>query len=539
MNMNQNKLDDFLRQEVESSDFKMQEQDWLKMSAILDERDTKKRPGFWRWFSFLGIIILLGLGTYLLSMQKDDMKLEAHDKQQYSSGENSNSTNQNVTASKEMEVIKDESKQEDIGLLNNKTLEDQADKKPTSNKNSNTDKTISNTTNSTTNNTTNSTNTLSNSNQSTNAIAANDQSKHEETIPQQQQNASKNSKAENTLSVVTKSKKSKKQNISKKTTFTSTSTENPADVSSQETMQGNEAVLQSKKTNEGIQNRKAIDTNRYTVVRKQDGSMYNPRYVKGLENYEAVRLDSVTVIRYEAEKPITQTPSLPISQNAKEDDKTFEKRAFELYFLGGMYMNKAFKGNISNPVDWAFSPYVGIGIEKQFTKKLTMASHVGFTYFNGLNSQLSVTNYQYSFGLDSSTTTVTHKRLFQFYLPVNLYYQFMKNHSVFFGLGMCYQPDVYSKVSKTSMTSNAGFAGNVTRQLKENATSEFGYRSGFSNFDAFVQFGYSYNLFKNLMLQAAYQQGFIDNTKNSYFKNSTNNTQSRISIGLKYNFKRL
>lgn len=531
MNMNQNKLDDFLRQEVESSDFKMQEQDWLKMSAILDERDSKKRPGFWRWFSFSGIIILLGLGTYLLSMQKDDKKLNAQGKQQYSSGENSNSTNQNMAASKKLEEINDDSKLEDNRQTSTKSSEVKTDE----NKTSNTDKTISNSSSSTKNNT----NDLSNTNQSTKAGTVNDLSKHEETIAQNKQNASINSKAESTSSVVTKSKKSKKQSIIKKTTFISTSTENPGDESSNKTIPGDEAVLQSKKSNENIQNRKAIDTNRYTVVRKQDGSIYNPRYVKGLENYEAVRLDSVTVIRYEAEKPITQTSSLPISQKAKQDDKAFEKRAFELYFLGGMYMNKAFKGNISNPVDWAFSPYVGVGIEKQFTRRLTMASHIGFTYFNGLNSQLSVTNYQYGFGLDSSTTTVTHKKLFQFYLPLNLYYQFMKNHSLLLGLGICYQPEVYSKVSTTVMTNNVGFAGNNTKQVNTSSSNEYGYRGGFTNFDAFVQFGYSYNLFKNLMLQAAYQQGFIDNTKNSYFKNSMNHTQSRLSIGLKYNFKRL
>ncbi|MBK7762150.1 MAG: hypothetical protein IPI46_02110 [Bacteroidetes bacterium] len=108
--MNHNKLDDFIRQEVEASDFTMQEQDWLRMSAILDEKETKKRPGFWRWFSFSGIIILLGLGTYLLSMQKESDNDYTQSQQEYARNEQSMPTKKETSQTKESEIQKEEHK---------------------------------------------------------------------------------------------------------------------------------------------------------------------------------------------------------------------------------------------------------------------------------------------------------------------------------------------------------------------------------------------------------------------------------------------
>ncbi|MBK7762149.1 MAG: hypothetical protein IPI46_02105 [Bacteroidetes bacterium] len=362
---------------------------------------------------------------------------------------------------------------------------------------------------------------------------------NDESTNHTKQKSSNSSTSNKSLAVVTKSKKSNKSTQIKKTAFTSTSTEAPSDYKTHQSKLEIEPTLQTRKSNDGMQHRTAIDTNHYTVIRKNDGVIRNPRYVAGLENYIPVQLDSVTVIRYQAPKAAIDLH--PTSQVLNHDSaqKMFEKHAFELYFLGGMYMNKAFKGNVDNPQAWAFSPYVGIGIEKQFTRKLTMATHIGFTYFNGLNSQLSVKNYQYGFGLDSTTTTVTHKKLFQLYLPIHVYYEWMKHHAILFGLGVSYQPEVYSKVSTTEMTNNVGFAGNSTKQISTQSTHEYGYRGGFNSMDVFAQIGYSYQIWNGLMLQAAYQQGFMDNTKNNYFKNSLNNTQTRISIGLKYNFKRL
>ena len=113
----------------------------------------------------------------------------------------------------------------------------------------------------------------------------------------------------------------------------------------------------------------------------------------------------------------------------------------------------------------------------------------------------------------------------------------LKKHYLMFALGASYNLDVSSKVTESVSTSSNSI-GNNSKSASISSSTQSGYSTGFNQFDVFAQIGYSYQLFNKLMVQLTYQQGFVDMTKNAYFKNSLTNTQSRISIGLKYNFKR-
>ena len=150
-----------------------------------------------------------------------------------------------------------------------------------------------------------------------------------------------------------------------------------------------------------------------------------------------------------------------------------------------------------------------------------MAAQVGFTYFNGLNSNQQVSSKVYSFGVDSTLFSVEYKKLLQMYLPISLYYEWMKNHSVLVSVDGAYAVDVSSTVNN-----------------KGNSSSVMGYRSGFNPLDIFFQLGYQVQFNERLGLGIWYQQGILDATRNSYFMNTQIDRQSRLTIGIKYTFTR-
>ena len=129
----------------------------------------------------------------------------------------------------------------------------------------------------------------------------------------------------------------------------------------------------------------------------------------------------------------------------------------------------------------------------------------------------------YSFGYDSTEFSVQHKKLFEMYLPVSLYYQVIRNHYLMASIGGSYAMDASSSVKNNS-------------QVK--AVNQNGYRTGFNAFDVFAGLGYSVQIFRNMMVQFGVQYGFLDRTKNAYFNSSQHNSQTRFSLGIKYSFSR-
>jgi hypothetical protein len=73
----------------------------------------------------------------------------------------------------------------------------------------------------------------------------------------------------------------------------------------------------------------------------------------------------------------------------------------------------------------------------------------------------------------------------------------------------------------------------------EPAKNTFGYRTGFNPLDIMVHAGYAYRIDKDLQITAQYSKGFVDATKNNYFNNTLSNMQSKFSVGINYHLKKL
>jgi hypothetical protein len=278
-------------------------------------------------------------------------------------------------------------------------------------------------------------------------------------------------------------------------------------------------------------NMKVTDSIKYTQTANSVNAKYHPRYFASLTNYVPEVIDHITLYDLkpaENTEPTVASITEPSEAAAPSTEqmkmpRTFEPVPFSLFIFAGMNANKGFKGNVNSPMGWGFSPYVGMGFEKPIAEKITMGASVGFTYFNGLNTEKKQTNYIYSFGYDSTEFSVDHKKMFQMVVPLSIQYQLLSNHFLSATLGVSYAYDIASDVKETKDASTK---------------KQFGYRTGFNQLDVFAQIGYGLKLSDRIMFQLMYQQGFIDMTKNAYFNNTNKDKQTRISIGFKYSFHR-
>jgi hypothetical protein len=122
-----------------------------------------------------------------------------------------------------------------------------------------------------------------------------------------------------------------------------------------------------------------------------------------------------------------------------------------------------------------------------------------------------------------------------------MYYQMMPKHYLMGSIGASYSMNVLSTYEEVK-SSSAGFSSTLnkinTTHTSTTTKNQLGYQTGFNQLDVFLQVGYSYQVFKNCMIQLGIQQGLFDITKNAYFNNTIKNTQTRLSLGIKYSFNR-
>jgi len=573
MKQNNHLLDDFLRSQVEDADLSYKEEYWEKMSSILDEEEKKKRfPFFWRGLSVFLVLLAIGIGAYLSPLFKDKSD-KKKGKEIQTEQKNLLSVNQDLPNTSNQNANNQNSDQSNNTSQSSNDVDDNQLENQNETKNSNSQINVNQNNIESSNQELNQGSvTKANPNAKESTSESLSDSKNEDINRVNSQLKSKTIKRKKEDRISSSTVNSKKENIKANDLTKSESSNRSYDDLPSKNAIPNEIVKSKKKgksslnkieqstiaastkvetqdtytdrnsnqindaQNVSVQGKvmKPIDTIQYTKSTPKDPSQNNPRYIASLSNYIPERLDSITVISYlPVEKKEVQSELSP-----KIDlPKSAEKRPFVLNMLAGVYANKAFAGNVSNSIAWGLSPYLGVGADKQFAKKLTLSSHVGFTYFNGLNSEISIESKQYGFGLDSTRFSVAHKKLLQLYLPVSVYYEVLKNHYLMFALGASYNLDVSSKVTE-SVSASSNSIGSNSKSASISSSTQSGYSTGFNRFDVFAQIGYSYQLFNKLMVQLTYQQGFVDMTKNAYFKNSLTNTQSRISIGLKYNFKR-
>lgn len=272
----------------------------------------------------------------------------------------------------------------------------------------------------------------------------------------------------------------------------------------------------------------AIDTQvqtKYRPMSEEEMIRYNPRYRAALQQYVPTQIDSITIIRF---KPV----EAPVKQvyNTVSTDSTMARYRLQL-FVGSMLWRGFIGGNT-----WSPAPYLGIGLEKTLSKRITMATQVGFTYFAGLQTQNRTVSYRYKFGIDSSVYTALHRMVFRVQWPVQLRYAINKQHAVMLGAGAAWQPDGVSTVTAPQQVLNGGSvpAGNIPLVSK----NTLGYLHGIRAWDVFFQAGYQWQWHERMALQVLWQAGLRDMTNNNLLSSNRIQRNNGLMVGLRYSFVR-
>lgn len=519
MKRENNELDDFLQQKVDEAQFEFKESYWDKMEALLDEEEKpKKRFLFWRGLSvFLGVALLSTVAFLWPKSQKNTTQTAS------TTARAENTTAPPFVAETVTSVPDGQNQQPSVNVSNaapsNFTNSSNA-VNSSAVENSSTQKTIQPTSKGSEN--------RKNATRARSAIS-NNPNFESDVVDNESTNSGVVSVGPNSAHM----KKVKKGKNGAKPLEEKTSAIQEKDKIKQDVKNPDKYLPSTSKMETTVQingrDMKAIDTNIYYAREPRDETQFNPRYFASLQNYIPERLEQVTVVTFQPasqnatmEKAVTEnTPALK-----KTDTSSSQKvsKPLSWFALLGANFNKGFKGNALNTLPWGVSPFLSLGVERQLSKKISISTQVGFTYFNGLNVEQKATQYKYSFGLDSSDFfTVNYKRLWQVYVPLTLSYQLAARHQLFAGVGGSFAFDVNSLVED-----------------KKNSTiyASNGYRDGLSAWDVLAHVGYAYQLHSRLSAMLFWQQGFSDVTKNNVFKQDSKHLQSKVSVGLKYNFKR-
>lgn len=518
MKRDDNALDDFLRQKVDDAHFELKDAYWDRMSALLDEEDGKrKKPLFWRGLSVFFAVVLLG-GAALLWPGSRKTEGEASVKP--------SGTSESVA----VPAIPEEKKADATGTqkgMNTPNAHQDVRETPVQSTH---------------------TNAISTPPQTAPSVGVNSRSEHQTKKKKQQgvvttsdtqafvaESAGSNGLPEHatTNKDIAQAFPSTKQSESKQKKQTRKERKSKQEATRRTASASNageiaEPVMLSKDAHrnpEGMvdvrgQKMQVKEASVYKPLPDAAGK-YHPRYVTGLQEYIPERIDCVQIITLTPAPSVMNTvPPVPQPETAPTDRKSLP---FEFFAMAGCNANKGLHGNTTTQVPWGLAPFVSFGLQKKLSTKLSLATQVGFTYFNGLNLESKVTSYRYSFGVDSSSFTVSYRKWLQFYLPITLSYSWRKGHEVLVSAGMTYATDMNSLVKENANTS---------------AYQANGYRNGFAAIDVMAQLGYQLQLNPRFAALLLWQQGFRDVTDNQYFNQTDVHRQSKLTLGIKYHFTR-
>lgn len=521
MKQEHNQLDDFLHDQVENAQFDFKEAYWDKMEVLLDEEQKQKRkPLFWRGLSIFVVALIVSAGAYILPKLKQTEATNSAPTIVQSQAVEPVNTDQNTVS--QNDTLKDA-----IETPNTSTSSLETTSVTPSNQSNTTSKSKSKSKSTQTTNTIASSQdaqTPSNANQATHTPSSTDvfasSAKQTKATAKQQ---SINADVKNTVPQLSKKEQKRADALARKEAKKQAKEEQQRQEQAKVDRLNAQANLKKQDRNiaKKIEGMRPVDTIRYRQTAQQNSEKYNPRYVASLKDYVPEQFDSVTVITY-TQAPKQVENNVP-STTPNLDTNAKKKNALSFFLMGGMNINKGINGNTATSMPMGVSPFLNAGIEKQIHKKISISAQVGFTYFNALNLETKVTSYRYSFGVDSNVFAVNYKKMLQFYLPVSVRYQLTQQHSILASLGMAYATDVSSLVKE---------------HQSANSYQSYGYSSALNMMDVFAQLGYQYQINPKLSATVLLQQGFMDISKNSFFNNTIQHSQSKMSIGLKYNFKR-
>ncbi len=252
----------------------------------------------------------------------------------------------------------------------------------------------------------------------------------------------------------------------------------------------------------------------------------NPRYVAGLENYNyevtEIKLDgpSSDAIRARANAAVDAAPKKGTDQPIKLISVQQVERDFNsLFLIAGFSAAKGYGGNSASQAVYGLSPNLGFGYQLAASNKVNVYFSLFASYLNHLNISETSKESTYSFDKTTKEIEVARKNLIQLHMPVTVGFRLSERHAMLGGIGLIYGVNTLSTVN-----------------TNEQNVNEFGYMSGLRTMDANIHVGYEYKISDALRINMMYQEGLIDMTQNDYFNNNQEDRNRRISIGVRFNF---
>lgn len=498
-----NPLDDFLREAERAAKFPFKENDWARMSAKLDEEmpERKRRWAFFTWPSVAAIVLglgIVGIASYRLLQPKP-------------------------TAISQKEISDTATTSNEFKVQDKPVLPNETSSNIKSNSSPSTEITTSNTSTSL----------------SEKANLPKEKNKQAKTvgiptelaeIPTANPLLNADPKEHAVSSTRDSNRLKKNKSATPPTASNEKENTNHLAPNTIETVQAQAETPHVNAPVQWVQGKpmQALDTqvlHQSTRMSEDEMIRYNPRYVRELKEYEATRLDSVTVIRF---KPAT--PVVPLMNQTLAKDSFLH--TYRLQFLLGTMLWRGFVGGNT----WSPAPYMSLGIDKALSKKLTLSAQVGFTYFAGLQTQNRSVSYRYKFGIDSTVYTALHKMVFRIQWPIQLKYAINKQHALAVGAGAAWQPDGISRVTAPAQVLNGGTAPSYNTPMQ--TKNQLGYMHGIRSWDGFFQFAYQYQWHERLALQVLWQAGLRDMTDNQLLSSNRIQRNHGLMIGLRYGFVR-
>jgi hypothetical protein len=586
--MENKKLDQFLREQVDSGQFPMQEAHWLKALALIEEEEsTKKRPFlFWKYIGISTLLLVVGLTAFLMTKTKDN---KATTKQNLSAkhDKKSNNTAQKYyeTEDSETDTKEKQSASPKISPVNN-TVKTEVDiEKSTELKNTNTnDKAI-----------------IISNPTSIPKFMASAKIKNKKNSFETQ----RNTKYKSTKSVHSKKAIVQPTNIDVSSSLKKVETQKLREKSStamlempSENMQSNtykelqSGALKSKKNKKvKIQSESKLvmesnakeeiakSTPLKTVIKKLKS---NKKKIANMErnanaNYSDLGYENIQIAETIEDKNIAQINASRlvknkqlinkkangepvIYRNANRDETIYNPR----YLPNAKSSSKQeiiSKDTTQNTIavkeipsletkkiskDFWWFIQAGLFANKGFSGNNLTPISIGFAPYisTGIQKELS------------SRLSINSQIGLTYYNALNTTYQ-QTTYKYSFGYDSSFFKIDYKKMMQLYLAINfiyhlnkkhqlmAGFGINymadVQSKVQQNniTQTQMGYYTGFNNVDFFTNIGYNYQINNNMNVIINYSQGFVDATKNTYFQNSTINKQGRFAIGLKYNLKKL
>jgi hypothetical protein len=484
MNINDNILDDIIREQIEDGAFLMKEAHWQKMSEAIDDDRLSTKPKFrWRWL-LNGLLLLLAFGTAIyLGVSAANTKAVASKvatdtiaEAAHALGNIAEKTKAEITnASKNVEPV-----------VAQKTSEVKIDDKINATKNNNS------------------------------AYVAKARVYNAPIL--KINNARKNNTVAKLNTSAEKYASADEKVVTEKTTETIITDEGK--VSNAINVTAESKMVEITKT-ENTSTRKQLSVEK-TNPRYKPNAQYEEKENTGISTVQNMpQAQPAKVEKQEGQSNSTEAA-------AKEEAKPhnfFKQNNLQsnFYMAAGSTVNAGLTGNLPiQTKQYGVTPYVQMGLQKELAEKISLDAGLGYSSNNALNTKEKFLTNSYSFGRDTNSFHITYNTYNYVYIPLSIRYKIKDALCVSVGGNVSYMLDVRS-----------GLWDKVY-----GARTSGGYGVGFNRIDAAVQLGLGINITPSICIDLTAQQGFIDISNNTYFKKEIDDKQRRATIGLRYKIGR-